>query len=257
MGSTPEEVQSLQQALTCDEPPPCSFLNEIPHHRVRLDNFYIDRNEVRNAIYEEFLTATGRKRRMEDLLRSRGRLAPPHPVEVVTGTTLTRTAGGPASGCRRKPNGKRRPAVQMGVATPGAMSGSRQTRTLISGVRVRLAHIRAGRARMEFTTWRVTSRSGWPTGTTPRTMPALPNRTRKVRRAVASKWCGAVPLSLRGPIYHERPRGSTTSQVTGTWVSASAARRTGGDADNCRSECISFDPAIPPSLLQRADQVIE
>jgi iron(II)-dependent oxidoreductase len=84
MGSTPEEVQSVHQALKCDEPPPCSFLNEIPRHRVRLDNFYIDRYEVTNAIYETFLTATGRKRRMEDLLRSRGRLAPPHPVEVVT-----------------------------------------------------------------------------------------------------------------------------------------------------------------------------
>src|SRR5713226_9573135 len=71
MGSTREEVQSVHQALKCDEPPPCSFLNEIPRHRVRLDNFYIDRYEVTNAIYEKFLTATGRKRRMEDLLRSR------------------------------------------------------------------------------------------------------------------------------------------------------------------------------------------
>ena len=61
MGSTQDEIQELIAFCRERNSPPCATdynTRELPRHRVLLDAFYIDRFEVTNALFEQFVRAT-------------------------------------------------------------------------------------------------------------------------------------------------------------------------------------------------------
>ncbi len=58
MGSSVDEVLGLQEAYGGDLSP---YSAEVPHHEVRLESFWIDRTEVTNRAYAEFVRATGHR----------------------------------------------------------------------------------------------------------------------------------------------------------------------------------------------------
>lgn len=57
MGSSDEDIEMYLQMFVTRRP--SRYANEKPRHTVYLDAFYIDKYEVTNAQYEEFMTATG------------------------------------------------------------------------------------------------------------------------------------------------------------------------------------------------------
>lgn len=59
MGSNVEEVERILRTVQGMRRE--WMIDEIPAHRVYLDAFYIDKYEVSNALYEQFMQATGRK----------------------------------------------------------------------------------------------------------------------------------------------------------------------------------------------------
>jgi formylglycine-generating enzyme required for sulfatase activity len=62
MGSDKKDDEGLQARYGFTTP---LFVNEHPRHRVRLEGFYMDTNEVSNADYKAFVQATGRPEPVE------------------------------------------------------------------------------------------------------------------------------------------------------------------------------------------------
>jgi formylglycine-generating enzyme required for sulfatase activity len=77
MGSDRDELDRLQASRE-------SFGDEIPRHRVYLDAFYIDKYEVTNAHFQQFVQATGHRTQAE-LVNGANWRAPRGPGSSITG----------------------------------------------------------------------------------------------------------------------------------------------------------------------------
>lgn len=141
-----------------------AFHDEGPAHMVFLDSFLIDKYEVSNKDYGEFIKTTGHPAPAywDDPRLNK----PQQPVVGVNWNDAKAYCEFAGSGCRQKRNGKRRLVVHMATSIPGGTTSipRRQITTSIMMRPCRWTLIRREPVTTVSITWPAMSSSGSPIG---------------------------------------------------------------------------------------------
>ena len=101
MGRT--HTASLEQAIILER----DRRDDQPAHKIFIDAFYLDTHEVTNADYAKFVAATNAAKPWHWPNGTVAKAEERWPSATSIGPRPTRTAAGPANGCRRKPEWER------------------------------------------------------------------------------------------------------------------------------------------------------
>ena len=146
------------------------FDNERPQRTVFVDAFYIDKYEVTNKQYKQFLAETGYT--PKHYLDYEPYNTPNFPAVVLEWEDAVAYTNWAGKDCQRKRNGRRRLAAQMDVSGPGEMNGMEQNSAAMtvpdSRMDIKRPHLSDSFHKVQaltgHTIWRVTSGSGCRTG---------------------------------------------------------------------------------------------